>query len=100
MFDAIEDIPTHKLIQELNSRKATSQSIWTPATRYRHDADELNRLAIWLLETTNQRWELCAYDVDDDGPDVALDYFRLADRLTQLAEDAREFARTMAGPVP
>lgn len=62
---------------------------WTPDTRYRHDADELTRLADWL--TTHS------------GPDplvIALDYFRLADRLAQLAEDAREFARTMAGPVP
>lgn len=73
---------------------------WTPATRYRHDADELNRLALWLLDTSEQRWELRPYDGDDDGPDIALDYFRLADRLAQLAEDAREFARTMAGPVP
>lgn len=90
MFDAIEDIPTHKLIQELNSRKATSQSMWTAATRYRHDADELARLADWLIE--NARMHGTEF--------IALDYFRLADRLAQLAEDAREFARTMAGPVP
>lgn len=63
---------------------------WTPATRYRHDADELGRLADWLLDNARMH-----------GPEyIAADYFRLADRLTQLADDAREFARTMGGPLP
>lgn len=90
MFDAIEDIPTHKLTQELNSRKATSPPAWTPATRYRHDADELARIADWI--TANARAHGSEY--------IALDYFRLADRLAQLSDDAREFARTMGGPIP
>ena len=66
---------------------------WTPATRYRHDADELRRLSDWLLIGTE-------YQASDDSAEIALDYFRLADRLTQLAKDAREFARTMGMPIP
>lgn len=66
---------------------------WTPATRYSHDADELRRLAEWLSVGAD-------YQANEDTAEIALDYFRLADRLTQLAEDAREFARTMGGPIP
>lgn len=66
---------------------------WTPTIRYRHDADELRRLADWLAIGEE-------YQSGDDGASIAVDYFRLADRLAQLADDAREFARTMAGPLP
>jgi inactivated superfamily I helicase len=71
---------------------------WTPATRYRHDADELRRLAE-LLDSQGWDTEQHRHQYDTNTL-TALDYFRLADRLAQLADDAREFARTMAGPLP
>lgn len=67
-----------------------SNTTWTPAIRYAHDADELTRLAEWLGET----------GAETKREFIALDYFRLADRLQALADDAREFARTMGGPIP
>jgi hypothetical protein len=62
----------------------------TPSIRYIHDADELRRLADWL---DTQR--------DFATPTgIPLDYFRLSARLSALAQDAREFAEAMAGPIP
>jgi hypothetical protein len=61
-----------------------------PDIRYAHDADELRRLGDWL-------------DVlrSDAAPhDVARDYLLLSDRLYQLAEQAREFARERLEPIP
>lgn len=72
---------------------------WTPATRYRHDADELAQIGRWLIIERISAAEF-AHTQHGDGSVIALDYFRLADRLAQLADDAREFARTMGGPLP
>lgn len=72
----------------------------TPAIRYTHDADELNRLAQWLTDTSAVAWDERKRNTRADAEAIALDYFRLADRLAQLSEDAREFARIYGGPLP
>lgn len=62
-----------------------------PDIRYAHDADELRRLGDWvdLLRT------------DAALHNVASDYLHLADRLYQLADQAREFARECRlDPIP
>jgi hypothetical protein len=61
-------------------------------TRYRHDADELRRLADWL--------SIGIEEVPVSPSEAALDYYKLASRLSDLAEMALEFADTQSGPVP
>jgi hypothetical protein len=62
----------------------------TPATRYRHDADHLRRLASWLEERAEQ-----------PAPEArALDYYRLSESLDELAADARYFANVWNLPIP
>ena len=61
-------------------------------TRYRHDADELRRLAGWL--------DIGIEEVPVSPQEAALDYYKLASRLTALAEMALEFADSQSGPVP
>lgn len=61
-----------------------------PAIRYAHDADELYRLGEWLGHVR----------ISGNADDVAFDYLRLADRLEQLAMQAREFAREQLNPIP
>ena len=61
--------------------------------RYAYDADRLRSLADWLEQGAIPRrfnWPSHA---------VALDYFRLADKLVQEAERAREYARIYAADV-
>lgn len=61
-----------------------------PDIRYRHDADELRRLGDWVDRLR-----------EDAAPhDVPHDYLHLADRLDQLADQAREFARQYLTPIP
>jgi hypothetical protein len=70
---------------------------WNPTIRYQQDADELNRLGSWLIRQIDS---VEGWRTHGDGSAIALDYFRLADRLAALSADVREFAATMAGPVP
>ena len=72
-------------------------TMWTPAIRYTQDVDELQRLAAWL---TGQSDSVEGWRVHNDASSIALDYYRLADRLAALSKQAQEFATTMAGPVP
>jgi hypothetical protein len=60
------------------------------SVRYNHDGDELQRLATWLEgQRTSATSRL-----------IALDYFRLAARLDELAEQCREFALRNVPPIP
>ncbi len=72
-------------------------TMWTPAIRYTQDADELQRLAAWL---TGQTESVEGWRLHQDASAIALDYYRLADRLAALSQEAREFAGTMGKPIP
>lgn len=61
-------------------------------TRYRHDADELRRLADWL--------DIGIEEVPVSPDEAALDYYKLASRLTALAEMAVEFADAQTQSIP
>jgi hypothetical protein len=67
-----------------------SDTQWTPATRYRHDADHLRRLADWLERNAEQ----------PNASVRALDYYRLSESLDELAADARYFANVWTMPIP
>jgi len=70
-----------------------SEKVFTES-RYRHDSDELCLLADWIDERLAEQMKVHKRE------DIALDYFRLADRLEQLAEICREFARMNVKPIP
>lgn len=61
-------------------------------TRYRHDADELRRLADWL--------DIGIEEVPVSSDEAALDYYKLASRLDALAAMARDFADTQTRSIP
>ena len=64
----------------------------TLITRYRHDADELRRIADWL--------DIGIEEVHVSPDEAALDYYKLASRLDALAAMAREFADAQTRSIP
>lgn len=71
--------------------------MFTPVTRYHADADTLRRLADWVDHRAD--------DVDGhhdhlSADAVALDYFRLAHELRDMADRCTTFASIYAGQMP